>query len=148
MTQAPFLPTGTVTLVPASTHPLKAPQTAGTQSVTTDSALTLALLTATFVASSVAAGITAKAGGGQAGTVLTAANNFVSVCATAADSVVLPVAAPIGAPVYVRNDGTKNAQVYAVTPGTINGVATATGVSLTAATSATYRQSAAGTWTS
>ena len=77
---------------------------------------------------------------------LTAQNNFISICATAADSVVLPSAAPVGAGVYVRNDGAKDAQVYAVTPGTINAVATGTGVSLAAGSSATYRQSVAGTW--
>ena len=148
-----FNPAGTVTFTPASGDLYDAPQTAGTTRVTADSTLTLAGLgvtgsvTATFVAGATATGITAKAGGGQSGTVLTAANNFISVCATAADSVVLPSGAPVGAPVYVRNDGAKDAQVFAVTPGTINGVATGTGVSLAAAGSATYRQSKAGTWT-
>lgn len=143
-----FNPAGTVTLRPASADLYDAPQTAGQVNVTTDSTLTLATLTADFVAGTTGTGITAHAGGGQAdATVLTASNNFISVCATATDSVVLPAAAPVGAPVYVRNDGAKDAQVYAVTPGTINGVATGTGVTLNAASSATYRQSVAGTWT-
>jgi hypothetical protein len=148
-----FNPAGTVTLRPSASDPLDNPQTAGVQSVTPDSTLTLASLdvtgsaTADFVAGSTVTGITAKAGGGQSGTLLTASNNFISVCATATDSVVLPVAAPVGAPVFVRNDGAKNAQVFAESPGTINGVATGTGVALNAAASATYRQSAAGTWT-
>lgn len=147
-----FNPAGTVTLAPATTDVYDAPQTAGETRVTPDSTLTLASLTvsgtvtANFTADSTVTAITAKAGGGQDGTLLTAANNFISVCATASDSVVLPAAAPIGAPVFVRNDGSKNAQVFAVSPGTINGVATATGVTLTAATSATYRQSKAGVW--
>jgi hypothetical protein len=147
-----FNPAGTVTLRPAATDLYDSPQEAGVTSVTPDSTLTLASLTiagtttANFLAGSVATGVTAKAGGTQDGTLLTAANNFISVCATAADSVVLPASAPVGAAVFVRNDGAKNAQVFAVTPGTINGAATATGVSLTAASSATYRQSVAGTW--
>ena len=153
MAQTPFNnPTGTMTFRPSGSDVYDNPQRAGLVSVTTDSTLTLAGLTltgsvtATFVAGGTTTGITAKAGGGQSGTLLTTANNFISVCATAADSVVLPAAAPVGAPVYVRNDGAKNAQVFAVTPGTINGVATGTGVALNAASSAVYRQSAAGTW--
>lgn len=148
-----FNPVGTVTLRTSSTNVYEDKQEAGVQRVTRNSELTLASLdvtgsaTADFVAGSTATGITAKAGGGQDGTLLTASNNFITVCATAADSVVLPAAAPVGAPVFVRNDGAKNAQVFAEAPGTINGVATGTGVPLTAATSATYRQSVAGTWT-
>lgn len=148
-----FNPAATITLRPATPDVYDAPQTAGQQNVTTDSVLTLASLTTTgpttanFLAGSTTTGITAKAGGGQAaGTVLTAANNFISVCATAADSVVLPSDAPVGAPVYVRNGGAASAQVFAVTPGTVNGVATGTGVSLAAGASATYRQSVLGTW--
>ena len=147
-----FNPASTVTFVPASGDLYDAPQTAGVTRVTADSTLTLAGLnmsansTTNFVFGGTATGITAKAGGGQTGTVLTAQNNFISICATAADSVVLPSAAPVGAGVYVRNDGAKDAQVYAVTPGTINGVATGTGVSLAAGASGTYRQSVAGTW--
>lgn len=160
MVQARFNPAGTVTFTPAGTDLYEGPQRAGTLNVTVDSTLTLAGLTLTgaststanqtttgFIAGGTKTGITAKAGGGQTGTVLTAQNNFISVCATAADSVVLPSGAPVGASVYVRNDGAKDAQVFAVTPGTINGVATGTGVSLAAASSANYRQSVAGTWT-
>ena len=147
-----FNPTGTVTFKASTTDLYDAPQTAGVVRVTPDSTMTLAGLTLsgsttfTFSAGSTVTGITAKAGGTQSGTLLTASNNYISVCATATDSVVLPAAAPVGAPVFVRNDGAKAAQVFAVTPGTINGVATATGVVLNAASSATYRQSVAGTW--
>ena len=161
MATEPFNPAGTVTLKPVGTNLYNGPQRAGTYGVTADSTLALAGLTLTgaasstgnvtttgFVAGGVATGITAFATGGQSkATVLTAQNNFISKCATDGDSVVLPSAAPIGAPVYVRNDGAKNAQVFAVTPGTINAAASATGVTLNAATGATYRQSVAGTWT-
>jgi len=159
MATEPFVPAGTVTLKPAGTNLYGDPQRAGTYGVTPDSTLTLAGLTLTgaststanqtttgFVAGGTATAITAKAGGTQSGTLLTKQNNFITVCATAGDSVVLPSAAPVGSPVYVRNDGAKDAQVYAVTPGTINGVATGTGVSLAAGASGTYRQSVAGTW--
>ena len=152
MATEPFNPAGTVTLKPVGTNLYNGPQRAGTYGVTADSTLTLAGLnlstnaTTNFVFGGTTTAITAKAGGGQTGTVLTSQNNFISVCATAADSVVLPSAAPVGAPVYVRNDGAKAAQVFAVTPGTIDGVATGTGVVLSAAASATYRQSKAGTW--
>lgn len=148
-----FIPTGSVLLTPADSKAnMDALPQAGVLHVLPDSGITLASLdvtgpvTAEFVAGSVETGITAKAGGGQAGTLLTAANNFIATCATAADSVVLPADAPIGAPVFLRNDGAKNAQVFAEDPGTINGVATGTGVTLNAASSATYRQSAAGKW--
>lgn len=155
MTATSYLPAGTISLSPAPSDVYDARPGAGRQYVTADSIITLAsasitgTMTANFVATSVATAITAKASGTQAtGTVLTAANNFISKCATDADSVVLPSAAPVGAPVYVRNDGAKSAQVFAVTPGTINGVSTATGVALAATASATYRQSATGVWTS
>lgn len=147
-----FNPAGTVTLRPASADLFASPQEAGVTSVTPDSTLALASLTtsgpttASFLVDSTVTGITAKAGGTQNGTVLTAANNYISVCATAADSVVLPAEAPVGAQVFIRNDGAQAARVYAVTPGTINGVATGTGVTLAAAASAVYRQRVLGTW--
>jgi len=149
-------PAGTVTLLTAPDNLYEAPQVAGVQHVTKDSELTLASYTVTgtaeagFFAGSLATKITAAAGGGQSkATQLTAAVNIISTCATAADSVALPdltFTAGYSQSVFVRNDGAKNAQVFAVDPGTINGVATATGVSLTAASSATYRLIAADTW--
>lgn len=149
-----FTPAGAVKLATMTNdaNPIQTGTGAGSLFVKPDSELTLATLTVTdtveadFLAGSVVVGITAKAGGTQAGTQLTAQNNVISVCATAADSVVLPTTAPVGTPVFVRNDGAKNAQVFAVTPGTINAVATGTGVSLTAGASATYRLVAADTW--
>ncbi len=142
-----FNPAGTVTLRPASADVYAAPQTAGQVNVTTDSTLTVATLTADFVAGTTVTGITAHAGGGQAdATPLTAQTNVIGTCATATDSVVLPAAAPVGAAVFVRNDGSKAAQVFAVDPGTINAVATGTGVALNAGASATYRIVAADTW--
>lgn len=152
-----FNPAGTVTLRPAATDLYDAPQEAGVASVTPDSTLTLAsltiqgdtttvdLLVQNYLRTGVTTGITAKAGGTQDGTQLTEANNYISVCATAGDSVVLPVAAA-GMAIYVRNGGAKDAQVFGVTPATINGVATATGVPLTAGTSATYRAATSTTW--
>lgn len=156
-----FTPAGSVKLATMSdtANPIQTGTGAGSVFVKPDSELTLASLTlsgtatvtgnvtAQFLAGSVKTGITAHAGGGQASaTALTAQNNVISVCATAADSVVLPSAAPIGTPVFIRNSGAKDAQVFAVTPGTINAVATGTGVALTAGTSATYRLVATNTW--
>jgi hypothetical protein len=143
----PFNPAGTVTLRPMPSKVMNARQDAGTLVVTSDSVLSINTLAANFVSGTTVTGITARAGGGQAlATVLTGSNNFISVCATGADSVVLPSGAPVGAPVFVRNGGAASAQVFATTPGTINGVATGTGVALAAGASATYRQSVAGTW--
>lgn len=151
-----FTPAGAVTLATMTdgSNPIRTGVGGETLFVKQDSAITLAGLVLTgdittegFVGGSAEVGITAHAGGTQAAaTVLTAQNNVISVCATATDSVVLPAAAPLGTPVYIRNNGAKDAQVFAVTPGTIDAVATATGVALTAGTSATYRLVAANTW--
>lgn len=151
-----FTPAGAVTLATMTdgSNPIRTGVGGETLFVKQDSEITLADLVLTgdittegFVGGSTEVGITAHAGGGQAdATVLTSQNNVISVCATATDSVVLPDAAPIGTPVFVRNDGAKNAQVFAVTPGTINAVATATGVALNAGASATYRFVATDTW--
>lgn len=86
-------------------------------------------------------GITATASGTQTTAYqLKAQMNVISVCATAGDSVALPNIdnfqpgdARIGALaqlIFIRNDGAASCQVFGVTPDTVNGVATATGVAL------------------
>lgn len=88
--------------------------------------------------SSVEDAITATAGGNQATAYqLSARINRISVCATNADSVALPLG-EVGLEVVVVNDGAANAQVFGDGTDTIDGIATATGVVLTAAKRATY----------
>jgi hypothetical protein len=144
-----FNPAGTVTLRPSASDPLDNPQTAGVLSVDTASELTLsglAMEDGTYMSGSIANTITARAGGTQAlATQLAAQYNRISVCASAADSVALPDA-PIGTAVWVRNDGANSAQVFGITPQTINGVATATGVALAAAAAARYVRLTATAW--
>lgn len=90
--------------------------------------------------------VTALAGGGKTGaTPLTAAINRISVCATAADSVLLPPALK-GIDVFVQNDGVASAQVFGQGTDTINAVATATGVAQAAAKAALYVCYADGAW--
>lgn len=82
--------------------------------------------------------ITATASGTQAtGYQLTARLNRISVCATNADSVVLP-AGVAGLQVEVFNDGAANAQVFGKGTDTIDTVATGTGVVLTAGKRCVY----------
>ncbi len=79
---------------------------------------------------SVAASVTAKAGGGKASaTQLTAMFNRLSTVATANDSVLLPKA-EAGMSVYVFNTGAASARIFGQGTDTIDGVATATGVPL------------------
>jgi hypothetical protein len=137
-----FNPAGTVTLRPSSSDPLDNPQTAGVLSVNAAS-----VIPATFFAGSVTNTITARAGGGQSlATPLTTQINRITVCATGADSVLLPSAAPIGTEVLVRNDGAQSAQVFAANPATINAAATGTGVALAANSSARYTRVSATAW--
>jgi hypothetical protein len=93
--------------------------------------------------------ITATAGGTKAAArALTAAVNRISVCATAADSVLLPLA-DAGARVVIANDGAASAQVFGAGTDTINAVATATGVAQAAGTKALYacvKAAPAGNW--
>ena len=66
-------------------------------------------------------GITAYAGGGAANaTVLTTKVNVVATCATAADSVKLPLA-PQLSDVVVRNNGAASCNVFPPSGGAING---------------------------
>lgn len=97
-------------------------------------------------------GVTAFAGGGQTNaTALDYGINTVTTVATAADSVKLPVAVA-GATVFVRNVAANATTVYGSGIDTINGVATATGVSQAATSGIWYVCTAssstgvAGTW--
>ena len=85
------------------------------------------------------AALTALAGGAKAGaTALDYGVNVITVVATAADSVLLPYAWP-GALVFVYNaDAADASQVFGKGTDTINGVATATGVSQAAGKGAFY----------
>lgn len=94
-------------------------------------------------------GITAHAGGGKASAyALSATKSYhrISVCATAADSVLMPASAA-GVDHYLRNDGVAAMQVFGNGTDTINGVATATGVSQAASTGSWYVCTTAGAWT-
>jgi hypothetical protein len=93
------------------------------------------------------AALTAHAGGGQASALaLTSMLNRVTTVATAADSVVLPVATA-GLRIDVENAGANAMQVFANGSDTINGTAGATGLSQAIATVAIYRCYVAGAWT-
>lgn len=100
------------------------------------------------ISTSVANTLTAHAGGTQALALpLPAQLNIVTVCATSGDSVVLP-ADDIGATIAVFNKGVAPMRVFAPSPGTIDGVATATGVVLTNGLRAEYTCIAPATWIS
>lgn len=91
--------------------------------------------------------ITAHASGGQASaTALTNQVNRVTTVATAADSVVLPTSA-VGLVIFVINAGANSLQLFGVSPDTINGVATGTGVPLPAGAVAMAMCTTAGAWT-
>ena len=99
-------------------------------------------------AGSVAATVTAHAGGTQAAAfALTKQKNYISVCATGGDSVRLP-ASVAGMTVVIFNGGAASAQVYGAGTDTIDGVATATGVPLANGKRAEYICFAAGNWVS
>lgn len=92
--------------------------------------------------------ITAHAGGGRGSAVaLQYGWNRVSVCATNADSVVLPAAVATGMVVLV-NDGAANAQVFGNGTDTVDGVAGSTGVVITAAKRDIFFCLTAGAWQS
>lgn len=87
----------------------------------------------------VEAGITATAGGNQATAYqLTRSFNVLGTVATNADSVKLPTDRQVCDEVIIINDGAANAQVFGSGTDTIDGVATATGVVLTAAKRCSY----------
>lgn len=100
---------------------------------------------------SVSDGLVARAGGGQAlATVLPSEYNLIATTATAADSVLLPVAntSTIGKTVIVKNNGVAAAAVFPTLGQTINGGSANASVSLAAGATATYIQSIAGGWVS
>lgn len=90
--------------------------------------------------------IAAYAGGGQTNaTALTSDINRVTTVAAAADSVKLPTSVA-GMTVFIINSGANSMQVFGAGTDTINGIATATGVSQAAGKVATYVCAAAGSW--
>ncbi len=92
-------------------------------------------------------GVTAHAGGGRASAVpITTMITRVTIVASAADSVVLPPAAP-GLDLTIINAAATNAmQVFAGGSDTIDGTAGATGVSQAAGKTVQYISTAAGAW--
>ncbi len=92
------------------------------------------------------AGVTAKAGGGQAGaTALLLGVNSVDTVVTDTDSVMLP-ASGIGHIVWILNTTSKGIQVFGVGADTINGVAATTGVYQPPMSLDMYLSKAAGVW--
>ena len=94
-------------------------------------------------------GLTAHAGGGQAGSLaLTAAINRITTVATAGDSVSLPSAIG-GQAITVINAGAASMSVFssnASTGDTINGTAGTTGYAIAAGKTAEFISPAAGAW--
>jgi len=92
--------------------------------------------------------VTAHGGGTRAlATPINAACVLIAVCATTADSVMLPPATG-GQCMWVSNGGAASSQIFANTAGsdTINGVAAATGIALAAGKSITLFSPIAGAW--
>jgi hypothetical protein len=88
---------------------------------------------------SVEDGIIATAGGTKAAAYpLFAAINRLSTVANNGDSVLLPPNPKVGQVVQVINDGAANAQIFGANSDTIDGIATATGVVLSAASRAFF----------
>lgn len=95
-------------------------------------------IVASSVTFAVDAGVTAAAGGGQSkATALEGGVGTITTCATDADSVKLPLGVE-GITYALWNNTAKAAQVFGDGTDTINGVATATGVSQAAGTKALY----------
>ena len=92
--------------------------------------------------------ITATAAGNQATAYkLTAVQSRITVCVTNGDSVKLPPAI-VGSAFVVINDGAATCQVYGSGTDTIDGVATATGVTVSNAKRAIFYCVANGLWQS
>lgn len=92
-------------------------------------------------------GVTARAGGGQAlATALTGQVNRITVCASANDSVRLPVSVAGYAGFMVINDTANSLQVFGAGADTINNVAAATGVAVAAGKSLLVGCPVAGKW--
>lgn len=87
----------------------------------------------------IATGLTAAAGGTKAAAFqLRSSFNVLGTVATNGDSVLLPTDRQVGDEVIIVNDGAANAQVFGAGTDTVDGVATATGVVLTAAKRCSY----------
>lgn len=96
---------------------------------------------------SVTNGITAFAGGGQAGaTLLTSVLNRVTVVVTMGDSVKLPSASVAGMRVDVNNQGANACQIFGSGTDTINGVAASVGISQATGLIRTYTCTVIGNW--
>lgn len=94
----------------------------------------------------VVTGLTALAGGGQAGaTALTGIFNNVTTVATAADSVLLPTAA-LGEVRTVKNSGANELEVFPNTSDSINALAANTSVKLEPGEELTFRAISATVW--
>ena len=95
---------------------------------------------------SYANGLTALAGGGQAGAILIAAtkNRFTTV-ATTGDSALLPVAAP-GLHYYVKNAGANSMNVFPNTGDAINALSANTAFALASGKMALFVSMAKGSW--
>jgi len=105
----------------------------------------------TPVVSGVETGLTAHAGGTQAAALAlsgTKSVHEVTIVATAADSVKLPLATGSGAMHYVRNSSATSLQLFGSGTDTIDAVATATGVAVAGGKTRTCVDTAAGTWIS
>lgn len=90
--------------------------------------------------------ITAFSGGGQSSAqALTSMLNRVATVAAQGDSVRLPASAP-GLEIMVVNRGANSMQVFGAGTDTINGIATATGISQGVNTAAVYTCAVAGNW--
>lgn len=102
-----------------------------------------ALTNSTFAATT---GLTAKAGGGQSGaTALTGNINRITVCATAADSALLP-AAIVGRRVSVYNAGAASCNVFPQTGESINSGAANAAFAVATTKSAIFECVATGLW--
>ena len=100
-----------------------------------------------FLQESATTGLTARAGGGQTSALLlTTEVNTVTTVASAGDSVKLPLATGGGLTIPVINLGANSLQVYGSGTDTINGVASATGVSQMVNSVVLYVSYASGLW--
>lgn len=94
----------------------------------------------------VATGLTAKAGGGQSGaTALTGNVNRITVCATAADSAILPPAV-VGRRVSVYNAGAASANIFPQTGESINSGAANAAFAVATTKGAIFECVATGLW--
>lgn len=130
------------------------PGVAATKVLLTDSATTQTVatgnitMTAGLLIESAVNGLTALAGGAQAGTALTRQINRVTTVATAADSVQLP-AATAGKVVTAINAAAANAMaVFPQTGESINALAANTAISVAANKTITFYCAVAGIWNS